>query len=267
MNELLTFGEIGQSIEEMSENAMIWVAGVYGMVFGSFFTLLGLRLPRGESIVLPPSHCDACQRRLSWYELIPVFSWIGLRGRCRTCGVLVPMTYPMMELLCGAAFFLAALQWHWGLGFWIAAWSAVGFVAIAMTDVDQHRIPDAFLIPLTVGLLAFRLFDHPLPIWDYVLGGLAGMGLLWSIRAVSRGGMGLGDVKMFGYVGLLVGISGMVLTLVLAACLGVLAGIGLWFSRRMPSDHRVPFGPAIALAAMMVYLYGSGFLAQYWAIR
>ena len=245
---------------------MAWLAGIYGMVLGSFFTLVGLRMPRGQSIVMPPSRCDACQRRLSWYELIPVVSWMGLRGRCRTCGARVPWMYPFVEFLTGLAFFLAAEEWHLSIAFWIAAWSAAGFAVIAVTDAEAYRIPDAVLIPLAAGLILLRIFGH-LPLWSNLWGGLAGIALLWAIRAASRGGMGLGDVKLFGYVGLLVGVWGMLLTLMLAAIGGLLYGGVLLIAGRLRADHRLPFGPAITVAAMAVYLYGSGFLSRYWAIR
>lgn len=243
---------------------MAWLLAGYGMILGSFATLVGIRIPRGESMVAPGSHCEGCKRPLAWFELIPLFSWIGLGGRCRTCGYRVPWMYPLIELISGVVFFIAWYQWHWGIGFWIAAWTCIGFIAITVADFDQFRIPDAFLVPMAVVLLALRAFDHPLPFWSYVLGSLLAMIILWGIRIVSRGGMGLGDVKMFGYVGLLVGISGMVVTLVLASALGVLAGAALWIGKRLPDDHRVPFGPAIAVAAMGVYLYGSGSLHGYW---
>ncbi len=241
--------------------------GVYGAVWGSFAVLVGVRLPQGESVVRPPSHCDGCGRGLRWHELIPVLSWVLAGGRCRTCRATIPVWYPAIELATAVAFAVAWQQWHWGLGFWLAAWASGVLAALSAADLRYHRLPDVLVWSGVAGVLAIRLFYRPLPWWSYLAGGLAGMGLLALLRVASRGGMGLGDVKVFGLIGLLTGLSGMVLTLILASVAGSVAGIASAATGRLRPDHRIPFGPAIALAAMGVYLYATPWIGRYWGMH
>ncbi len=241
--------------------------GVYGAVWGSFAVLVGVRIPQGQSMVRPPSHCDGCGRALNWHELIPVLSWVLVRGRCRTCGARIPFWYPAIELGAGLAFALAWVQWHWGWGFWLAVWASGVLAALSAADLRYHRLPDLLVWSGVVGVAAVRLFYRPLPWWSYLVATLAGMGLLALLRVASRGGMGLGDVKLFAMIGLLTGLSGMLLTLILASVMGSLAGLAAATTGRLAPDHRIPFGPAVAVAAMGVYLYATPWIGRYWGIH
>lgn len=230
--------------------------GVYGAVLGSFLALAGVRLARGESVVSPGSHCDGCGRRLLGYELVPVFSWIAVRGRCGTCKAPIPAWIPLLEGGLGAAWALCWLRFHGGSQFWLGIFVAAVLALMAAIDLTAERLPNWLTGLGALGTLVALVFHRPLPLWHYVAGAAAGLLLLLALRWASRGGMGLGDVKLFGWVGLTLGTTGMVLTLVGAAFGGALYGLGLAAARRLRGDHRIPFGPWVALAMLVVYLYG-----------
>jgi leader peptidase (prepilin peptidase)/N-methyltransferase len=111
-------------------------------------------------------------------------------------------------------------------------------------------------VPATAGLIGLRLVYHPWPLWHYAVGGAGALAIVWALRTLSRGGMGFGDVKLFGMIGVWLGLTGAILTLVGAAVLGLMVGGLLWVGRRLGPDHRIPFGPAVAVAAVGIALWG-----------
>lgn len=234
-----------------------------GLIFGSFSTLAGVRISKGESVATPPSHCDACGRNLSGYELVPVFSWIFLRGRCRTCGSRISAAYPAIEALTGALFGL--FWWMYGAApdFWVAVFATSVMAVLSAADFACHRLPDVVLLPSIGVLLAVRFLYHPFGLSSYLTGALAGFAILLSIRFLSRGGMGLGDVKLFVFVGLFTGLAGMILTLMLSSLVGSLSGAILLATGRLKRRHRIPLGPAIAISALLVYVFGAPYIAAY----
>ncbi len=238
---------------------------LYGLLFGSFYNVVGTRVPKGESIATPPSHCDACGARLRWFDLVPVASWAALGGRCRTCRAAIPVAYPLVELM--TAVFLV-LEWlHYGLSaeFVIGAFCVSALAVLSAADFAYHRLPDAILLPATAVLMALRAFFHPLGVSSYLTGAAVGFALLLLVRIVSRGGMGFGDVKLFVFVGLFVGLAGVVLTLVLASFLGTVAGVSLRLMGRLKAKEKIAFGPAIAAAAVWTHMYGAYWIAAYLA--
>ncbi len=229
---------------------------LYGLIFGSFFNVVGLRVPQGESIMAPPSHCTACQRRLRWYELVPVVSWVVLRGRCRTCRARVSFLYPLIELGTALSVTVFWVRFGWSAEFVVGVFATGVFAVLSAADFAYHRIPDKILLPGIAMLFACRLWFHPLGVWSYIGGAVLGYCLLYLIALVSRGGMGYGDVKLFLFVGLLTGVWGTILTLVAASFIGAVVGLSLRAAGRLAPKQHVAFGPAICLAALAVSLYG-----------
>ncbi|MFJ7735038.1 prepilin peptidase [Lysinibacillus sp. NPDC097287] len=229
---------------------------VFGLVFGSFFNLVGLRVPMKESIVAPTSHCMTCQRQLKVLDLVPVLSFLCLAGKCRGCGQKISWIYPFMELVTGVLFAFA----YWQLGFSAEFAVAILFISllviIVVSDVAYMLIPDKVLLFFLPLLVIGRMVSPLTPWWDSLLGAFVLFGILYSIAVLSRGGMGGGDIKLFFLIGLVLGTLGSLLTLFLAAVIGMIVGIVVLRSRGQGRKTPVPFGPSIALAAIIVYFYG-----------
>lgn len=236
---------------------------IFGLVFGSFYNVVGLRVPKNESIAYPPSHCTKCDRRLTALDLVPVFSFLFLKGKCRTCGEKIHWVYPLMEFITAGLFALS----FWKFGFTLELIVAILFVSllviITVSDIAYMLIPDKVLLPIGIVLLALRLFIPLDPWWDAIAGALVGFGLLLLIAIVSKGGMGGGDIKLFFVIGLVLGVSGTLLTLFLASLIGAIAGLFMLRKSEQGRKTPVPFGPSIALGAVITYFWGAELLAWY----
>lgn len=236
---------------------------IFGLVFGSFYNVVGLRVPKKESIAFPPSHCTSCDRRLTALDLVPVFSYLFLKGRCRSCGEKIHWVYPLMEFITGGLFALS----FWKIGFQPELIIAILFmsllVIITVSDIAYMLIPDKVLLPMGALLLGLRLFIPLDPWWDSILGAAIGFGILFLIAIVSKGGMGGGDIKLFFVIGLVLGVSGTLMTLFFASLIGSIAGIIMLRIKNEGRKTPVPFGPSIALAAVIVYFWGDALLNWY----
>jgi len=238
-------------------------AFIFGLVFGSFFNVVGLRVPKKESISTPPSHCTNCQRRLTLLDLIPVLSYIFLRGKCRSCGEKISPIYLLTEIVTGILFAFAV----WNLGLTIETAVALLFISLLMiivvSDFAYMLIPDKVLLFFLPFLIIGRILSPLDPWWDSLLGAVIGFGILYLIAVVSKGGMGGGDIKLFFLIGLVLGTMDTLLTLFIAAFIGMIAGIIVLKVRNQGRKTPVPFGPSIALAAIIVYFYGDAMLDWY----
>lgn len=236
---------------------------LYGMVFGSFFNVVGMRTAKGQSVIRPRSSCPACRTPLTWKELVPLFSYLFLRGRCRTCGVKISFLYPATELLTGLLFSLSYLQfgfsWEW--------LQALVFLSLLMivtvSDLDSMIIPNRVLLVFSLLFLVIRLADPLVPWWDSLAGALLGFSVLYLLAAVTRGGMGGGDIKLFFVLGLFLGTKKVLLTLFFASFLGTLFGLLLIALKKFRRKKPVPFAPFIGAGAWIAYLYGDRLLAWY----
>ncbi|PUB12314.1 A24 family peptidase [Paenisporosarcina sp. OV554] len=236
---------------------------IYGLIFGSFFNVVGLRVPKNESIVTPPSHCTICDRRLTFKDLVPVFSFVFLKGKCRGCGTKINWIYPVIELTTGVLFAFA----FWEIGSSFELIVAILFISmlviITVSDLAYMLIPDKVLLFFGVLLIIARAFSPLEPWWDSIIGAVGGFGLLLLIAILSKGGMGGGDIKLFAVIGLVLGIIPTLLTLFLAAFIGAIVGVIHLRRSKQGRKTPVPFGPSIALAAIIVYFYGTQMLDWY----
>lgn len=242
------------------------VFGVFGLVFGSFFNVVGLRVPMKESIVAPPSHCTNCQRRLTALDLVPVLSYVFLGGKCRSCGSKISWIYPLFELMTGVLFAFA----YWELGFTMELAVAILFISllviIVVSDVAYMLIPDKVLLFFLPLLIIGRVLSPTEPWWDCIVGAVVGFGILYLIAIISHGGMGGGDIKLFFLIGLVLGTVNTLLTLFLASVIGMIIGIIVLKASGQGRKTPVPFGPSIALAAVIVYFYGDSLIDWYWGL-
>ncbi|AXH99311.1 prepilin peptidase [Sporosarcina sp. PTS2304] len=246
---------------------MEWLIGIffflYGITFGSFFNVVGLRVPLKESIVTPPSHCTTCDRNLTAVDLVPVFSYVFLRGKCRGCKEKISAIYPLMELLTGMLFFYAYMHFGFQWELAVALLFISMLVILTVSDLKYMLIPNKILLPFGVAIFILRFVSPLTPWWDSLLGAVVGFGVLLLIAIVSNGGMGGGDIKLFFVIGLVLGTMQTLFTLFLAAFIGAI--VGLIFLKRTKQGRKtpVPFGPSIAVAALISYFYGSEIVGWY----
>lgn len=240
---------------------------VFGLVFGSFYNVVGLRVPVGESIVTPPSHCPKCGRRLTALDLVPVLSYVGLKGACRSCGNKISPLYPVMELLTGSLFAFSYYTFGWSPELFVALLFVSLLVIITVSDITYTLIPNKVLLPFGVLLFFARLWAPLSPWWDAILGALIGLGLLWFVAKISlwlfkKEGMGGGDIKLYFVLGLVLGTKGVFVSLFLASVIGLFVGL-IYERMKKDGEEGFPFGPSIAVAAILTYFYGDGWVDWY----
>ncbi|MBU9672896.1 prepilin peptidase [Planococcus sp. CP5-4] len=239
------------------------VFAVFGLVFGSFYNVVGLRVPKKQSIAYPPSHCTNCERRLTVLDLVPVFSYLFLKGQCRTCGSKIHWVYPMMEAITAVLFTVVFLKFGLTPELIVGLLFVSLLVIITVSDIAYMLIPDKVLLPFALVLLVLRLIVPLDPWWDSLVGASVGFSVLLLIAILSKGGMGGGDIKLFFVIGLVLGTAGTLLTLFFASFIGAVAGIILLRVRKQGRKTPIPFGPSIALSAVLVYLWGEQFIGWY----
>jgi leader peptidase (prepilin peptidase)/N-methyltransferase len=235
-------------------------AFLVGLLLGSFLNVVILRLPRGESIVSPPSRCPRCKARIRPWDNIPVLSYLILKGRCRDCGGRIPWRYPAVELSAGILLWLLAHRaTHPALLVPHAAF-LLALLVVAWVDLDTRTIPDVITIP-GVGIgLAVSLFLPPGPI-PAVLGAAVGGASLWLVgaayeHATGVPGMGGGDVKLAAMMGAFLGVWGVFGTIFLASLAGSVFGALLIARGKGSRRTAIPFGTFLAPAAMVLLLFG-----------
>jgi len=252
---------------------VILVAGcaVLGLVVGSFLNVVAWRLPRGKSVASPPSHCPACDAPVRARDNVPVLSWALLRGRCRDCGSPISLRYPAVELLTAGVF--ALLAWRIGLEPELPAFLYLGAVgvALALIDLDIKRLPNSLTLPsyavgaALLGLAA--LADADLAAYLRALLGMLTLFAFYFLLAfIYPAGMGFGDVKLAGVLGMYLGWLGWGVLAVggfLGFLLGGLVGGALMMAKRAGRKTAIPFGPFMLAGALLAVLWGHEIAAAY----
>jgi leader peptidase (prepilin peptidase)/N-methyltransferase len=245
----------------------VLIAGctLLGLLTGSFANVVIYRVPAGESIVSPGSACPVCGHDIRWYDNVPVLSWLFLRGRCRDCNEPFSVRYPLVELATGVLFGLVA----WRLG---ASWLLPGellfawtLVVLALIDAATRRIPNRLTYPLAPALLVILaagalLAGAPESALRALLGGLAAGGALLLLALIAPRGMGMGDVKLAGLIGIGLGVLGwpeVVVGIMGGFVLGGVAGVALLATGLRSRKDMIPFGPYLAAGALLSLLWGA----------
>ncbi|WP_253715864.1 prepilin peptidase [Bdellovibrio bacteriovorus] len=241
---------------------------VFGALFGSFANVVIYRLPKEESVVKPGSHCYSCKTPVKWYDNIPIFSWFILRGRCRHCGAKFSFRYALVELLMASLF---ALSFHY-VGF---SWSLLeylififGLVVCTFIDLDHMILPDEFTLSgIVIGLVGAYL-NPQREFLDSLFGVLMGGGFLWGMAYVyylltKQEGMGGGDIKLLAWIGALLGWKAIPFVIMSSAIIGSVVGIIAARKQNAGLKTVIPFGPYLALGALM-YLFGGETIALWY---
>lgn len=258
---------MNKKVDHITMDIMVWIniyIVVLGMVLGSFFHVVAWRVPEGQSIVHPPSSCSHCQHRLSALDMIPVLSYIGTKGRCRHCGTQISIQYPLGEAITGLLFLWIFLHLGW-TGDTLIGWLLVSLsVIITLSDLQVMKIPNKVLLFFApIFLIMILWLPGAMSIFSHLGGAITGGGILLLIAFISRGGMGMGDVKLFALYGWVVGFSNILLALFIACLLGTLVGMGLRLLGKVQKQQPIPFGPFLAAGTLIAFMYGSQIIDVY----
>jgi leader peptidase (prepilin peptidase)/N-methyltransferase len=249
---------------------MVFVVALAGLFIGSFLNVCIHRIPRGESIVWPPSRCPKCSTPIRPVDNVPVVSYLLLGGRCRACGEPISVRYPVVELL--SALLAVSMLYRFGWGFTFAVYYAWACVLLVVTfiDIDHRIIPDRFSIGGMVAGLALVPF-MPLTYKDSLLGLALGGGLLLAViygyyLVTGKEGMGGGDVKLLAMIGVFTGWKGVLFTVFAASVAGTAVGIPFALITKKGEGAMktaVPFGPFLALGALLYVYWGERVISWY----
>jgi leader peptidase (prepilin peptidase)/N-methyltransferase len=253
----------------MSFSLLIVVVVVAGLVIGSFLTVVVDRVPQGLSVSAPPSRCGSCGLRLGPLDLVPVFSWLALRGKCRRCRAPIGIDPIVIELTNAGLYVLMAIRFD-DMRAAIPAYCILMSVLIAQTwiDLKTKRLPrEITYTGIVLGAIALTLaavvIDEPERIWMMALGAVIALATMWLIYAVSRGGMGDGDVRLAPLLGMYLGWlnPGIVLPgLFFGFIAGAVVGVAMMAFDRAGRRTAVPFGPFLALGTVVAIFVGQHFV-------
>lgn len=227
-----------------------------GTFLGSFYNVVAYRLPKGESIVYPSSHCPKCNHSLKPWELIPIFSFLIQRGKCSSCKAKISWFYPFSEMMCGLLFVFSYLSFGFTLDLIIALTFVSMLIIVILSDYYYMIIEDSVLITFGIALLLEIFFIHGFTIvWHSVLNGILAFGIMYLLKLFGdflfkRESLGGGDIKLMFIIGLLIGWDMSIITIFLSSFIALPASI---FILKTKKDHELPYGPFLAFAALIIY--------------
>ncbi|MBU4459931.1 MAG: prepilin peptidase [Verrucomicrobia bacterium] len=264
------------TLEALPVEFLTLVAVAFGACIGSFLNVCIWRIPRDESVVHPGSHCPKCGRPIAWFDNIPLVSWVALRARCRACGAPISPRYVLVEALVAVLFGWIAWRYGWDVRTPLYCLVAAGLVLATFIDLDEMYIPDRVSLGGIAAGLVLSLLWPGLHGGDTAfagfrsaaVGALAGSGSLATLawvgtRMFGKEAMGMGDVKLLGAIGAFLGWQGVAFTFFVSAFAGAAVGLTMIAMRRKELQSAIPFGPYLALGAIVWMLGGDSLWIQY----
>lgn len=251
----------------MTNVSFPFFAFVFGSVVGSFLNVCIYRLPRGESIAFPSSHCPKCNQPIHWYDNIPMVSYVVLRGKCRFCRSRISPQYLIVEALSATFSLLLFLRYPVGEYFiYFAFFSSL--LVVTFIDLHHQIIPDIISLPgIGVGFLASLVLSR-ITYLDSLFGIVLGGGILYGVAMgyyliMKTEGMGGGDIKLLAMIGAFLGSKAVLVTIFLSAFLGSLVGITMMVFKKKGRKYAIPYGPFIAIGAIICLFWGEGIVTWY----
>ncbi len=238
---------------------LTFVMFVFGLIFGSFFNVVGWRLPQGLSLVKPGSFCPKCKHRLKWYELIPLFSYLIQGGKCRKCGAKIAPFYFIIELTTGVLFALSYWLFGFSFDFALAILASSFFVIVVVSDTNYLVIPDEVTLFFSIAVIFLRFIFNgikdALIFFGYGVGAFIVMYLLMLLgnALFKKESLGGGDIKLMFFVGCAVEPLASLFTLFLSSVIALPLSLFLYFKSK--EDNVIPYGPFILLAALIIILF------------
>lgn len=251
------------------ETFLTLTAALFGAIIGSFLNVVILRLPQKDtSIVFPASHCPKCLNSLSWYENIPVLSYIALRGKCSHCNISISLQYPAVELL--TSLLAAAVYCRFNFSIQAGAYFlfAAALLVIIFIDIHHQIIPDIISLPGIVLGFLFSLINSNLTWQSSLIGLLLGGGVLYAIAFLyyllrKQDGMGGGDIKLLAMIGAWLGWQSLPFVILVSSATGSIIGLIAMRWQKKGGNTRIPFGPFLACGALIYVFYSENILHFY----
>lgn len=230
---------------------------IIGTIFGSFYNVVGYRIPKGQSIVSPPSHCPNCNNKLTPLELIPILSYIFQKGKCKHCKTKISLFYPVFEALTGILFALAYLSFGLTENITIPLTFISMLMIIIISDYNYMIINDSVLIVFSILLVIEILIIYgPIILLKHLLGGVLAFFTMWGLKKLGditfkKESMGGGDIKLLGTFGLVIGYPMAIFSIFLGAIIALPISL---LTLKNNHEHIIPFGPFLSLAAIIILL-------------
>lgn len=234
-----------------------WVLFIFGMLLGSFYNVVGYRMPKGESIVNPPSHCPNCNNRLSLFELIPVFSYLMQLGKCKHCKKKISLFYPFFELCSGLLFALAYMTFGFNIELLIALIFISMTLIIIISDIHYFIILDEVLIFAIVLIGTLYYIDGGFSLLgNHTLNGIIAFTVMFAIKKLGdfmfkKESMGGGDIKLLFVYGFVFGFEMAIISIFIASFIGLPVSIAMMSMKKL-KDRIIPFGPFLSIAALII---------------
>ena len=229
---------------------------ILGLVFGSFYNVLGLRIPNKESIIKPSSHCEKCGHILSWYELIPIFSYLFLKGRCRNCKTKLSILYPLSELFCGILFAISFYSFGFSYNLLIALILSSVMIVVMVSDLTYMIIPDRFIIIPSILILLIKLiFAGPREFLFSLLGGILSFLIMFMIMKFGellfkKESLGGADVKLMFLAGITIEPFLCLLVIIVGSFIALPVSLFLLIRNK---EHIIPFGPFLTIGMLIMF--------------
>ncbi len=243
-------------------------AFIFGAVVGSFLNVCICRLPKNESIVFPPSHCPTCDYRIPWYDNVPIISYLILRGRCRSCKARISIQYPLVELVNALLTLFLFMRFGPTFAFLVLFLFCSAMVVVTFIDLEHQIIPDAISLPGIVAGFIFSFFIPQLGWLNSLIGILVGGGSLWLVASgyellTKKEGMGGGDIKLLAMMGAFLGWKAIPFIIFVSSLIGSVIGITVMLMRKKDAKLAIPFGPFLALGAVLYIFFGRQLIHLY----
>jgi leader peptidase (prepilin peptidase)/N-methyltransferase len=244
------------------------VSMLFGAMIGSFLNVCICRLPKGESIVTPGSHCPQCGKPIRWYDNLPLVSFLLLRGKCRHCHRSISVQYPLVEGITALLSLLLFVRFGPSVHYIVYFAFTSALVVITVIDLHHQIIPDVISLPgIAAGLLASGLLPEA-SVVNALLGVLLGGGSLFLVATLyewlfKREGMGGGDVKLLAMIGAFLGWKAVILTILFSSLIGSIVGIAVILWKGRDFKYAIPFGPFLSLGAVIALFYGERLIFWY----
>lgn len=248
----------------MSVGVAAVLAGIFGAIIGSFLNVVAWRLPRKESLVHPPSACPKCGTPIKPYDNVPVLGWLWLRGKCRACGAPISARYPIVEAVTGLLCAACVLRFGADQDVWLPLCFVLLLVPIALIDIDHHIIPNVLtLIGVVAGFALVVAFQTD-ELTEHIIAMVGAGGFFLIAAIVYPSGMGIGDVKLAGVMGIFLGrdvVPAIFVALLAGSIVGgvIIARLGFEKGRK----EGLPFGPWLCLGSLVGLFYGEAIVDWY----
>jgi len=241
---------------------------LFGLAWGSFLNVVIFRLPLGMSLLHPPSSCPECQKKIKFYDNIPVFSYLLLKGKCRNCGSKIPFSYFLVEILTPLSFLLIYQKHSLSLFFFTSCFFTSAMIVLGFIDYYHQILPDEITLPGLVLALIYAPFRSDLTLTQALIGALVGAGFLLLVYGAyyllrKKEGLGMGDVTMMLLIGAYVGWKLTFFTLILASFSGAVVGVLFILVQKKDLQYSLPFGTFLAPAAFFSLLWGEPIIQAY----